>query len=344
MNLKRLSRNICAKLLDYSPASKDISRIHNEFVAVIYSVARIGDGIACSIAIDTITNQYKNHKIIVICSKYNKAVFEYNSNIELIIIEDEKNYFKIFSEAKKISSKYPIIDIFFEPSASNSISPLIFMRTLKAKKNITFRKSNLKMIDRLTRILSRFECEPVKQSHEIALRLSGINVKKSKFSFYLDRKAEEKIIAFIEEKGIKNYIAINLYGFDEKRKINNESAIKIIHALQSHYMMDIVLLCSPDTLKNVDKIASHFDNVYYFKKTENIHHSASLVKNASYLLSPDTSIVHIGSAFNIPTLAIFCDKKNSVMWPPHAHRSRSIICEDINEISPTDIIDFISEP
>ena len=306
-------------------------------MAVIYSVARLGDGIACSIAIKAIANRYDNCKIFVVCSSYNKICFENIPNIILMTVTDDKSYIQIISTALKIK-KYFSVDILFEPSASNSIGPLIFMRAMKAAKNITFRKIKMKMLNNV----ALKPDDSVVSSHVKAIRSVGIEVNDETFSFYLDIVSEKKIKEFLVSKGIDDYIVINLYGFDEKRKINNETAMKLITNIKAKSKRKIILQCSPQTVNNIVFLSSKFENVFCFPDTKTIHDSAGLIKYAKCLISPDTSLVHIASAFNVPTLAIFLDEANYMHWPPIATGSKSILCDSMTNIPYDKVTEFIS--
>ncbi len=337
MKLKDFSRALWSKILDYTPSKNGVGDMKHPFSAVIYSVARIGDGIACSIAIKAIAKKYDNCKIVVVCSKYNKVCFDNIPNITLLTVSEDKNYIQIVLTALKIKRVFPV-DILFEPSASNSIGPLIFMRVLKAARNITFRKTKMKMLDRVV-----FNADDsVISSHVKAMRSAGIEVNDQTFSFYLNTLSESKIKYFLIAKDINDYIAINLYGFDEKRKIDVVTAKELIFAIQAVSQLKIILLCSPQTSGEVSFLSDEIENVYCFLETKTIHDSAALIRHSKCLISPDTSLVHIASAFNIPTLAIFLDEANYTHWPPTATGSKSILCNSMTNIPYDEVTAFIS--
>lgn len=109
MKLKNFSRSLWSKILDYTPSRDSAGDMKRPFHAVIYSVARIGDGIACSIAIKAIAQKYDDCKIIVVCSKYNKVCFDDIPNISLLTVSDDKNYIQIVLTAIKIKKVHLLI-------------------------------------------------------------------------------------------------------------------------------------------------------------------------------------------------------------------------------------------
>lgn len=337
---KNISRFFWKKVLDYRPLNSNTSKSK---VYVIYSVARLGDGISCSIAIRTIKKNIPDAKIIVICSEYNKDVFTSYPNIELLKISNDKSYKELWNAAKIIRKKYGSIALLFEPSSSNSIGPLFFMRSLKAEKNLTFRIDSMYMYTHALSEDVEYTSQAVYLSHEQALRMNGFQEIDNKFSFFIEKKAEEDIQAFISKNRLERFILLNLHGFDEKRKISYEKAEILLKDIRAKITIPIVLLCTPNTAEKIHNLSCKYNFIFSFQDTKTIHHSAALIKYSSLLVSPDTAVVHIASAYDTPTLAIFCDTQNMVMWPPRAKKNISILVNDINSISANVILECIEK-
>ena len=57
--------------------------------------------------------------------------------------------------------------------------------------------------------------------------------------------------------------------------------------------------------------------------------TALLIKESALVITPDTSIVHIASAFSIPTIAIYREDKkgehNLITWGPNSDKATIII-------------------
>ncbi|WP_290435676.1 glycosyltransferase family 9 protein [Aeromonas caviae] len=343
-NMKIFSRKTFSALLDYSPSKHKKDIYSRPFTAVIYAVAKLGDGISCSIIVNAIFEAHPDCKLIVVCAKYNRASFEFIPNVELVEVSHDKNYLDMFLAAKKIKKCHPFIDFLIEPNDSNKNGPIVFMRTLKAYKNVTFRNKVMKMFGRVISHGINEEKQVVTRADEIvkAMRSHGFMATNEKFVFHIDPMAENTINKFLCGSISKDYIAINLYG-SGKRVINNDAAIKIINEIICNFNIDVVLLCDPNTSKNVNEISSKFDDVFCYHETKTIHESAAIIKKARCLISPDTSLVHVAGALDVPTLAVFIDKWNQASWPPTATVSMSVLCEDMNKISYGDISPFLDK-
>lgn len=54
-----------------------------------------------------------------------------------------------------------------------------------------------------------------------------------------------------------------------------------------------------------------------------IARSAAVIKNAFLAITPDTSILHMTSAYNVPVIAVYADYKTR--WPAMADISETIV-------------------
>lgn len=339
MKPKRLVRKIIKYLIDYSPEN---TTFLGPGIYVIYAVSRIGDGIACSIAINAFRKKNPNSPVVVFASKYNKAVFECYPNVRIITIYNEHSHLEVWKKAKELKKEFKDIECVFELSSSESVNSLFLMRALMAKKNLSYRTEPLKMIDNLYPIIKeKFTYSSVFESASNLLSAHGYESSKEP-SFYVCKEKENEINKFITEKNIRNYITINLHGFDKKRKISYERAKDILNELRISFNNDIIILCTPTTSNEVSALTNDENRIYSYKDTSSIHHAAAIIKSSKYLITPDTSIVHIGSAYKIPTMALFCDERNPKMWPPLSENSSIIIYKSIDDINITDILIFLS--
>lgn len=72
-------------------------------------------------------------------------------------------------------------------------------------------------------------------------------------------------------------------------------------------------------------------------ETEDILDAAALIKHSNILVSVDTGVVHIASAFNIPVISIFSNNENSIRYfSPMSDLSYIIKCEDKHYIKDFD--------
>lgn len=67
---------------------------------------------------------------------------------------------------------------------------------------------------------------------------------------------------------------------------------------------------------------------------------AALVEGMDFLVTPDTSVVHLASAFGIPSVVLFVSELKAVNWAPFATPHRAVIAprEDFTRIEPSVVL------
>lgn len=173
--------------------------------------------------------------------------------------------------ALKNTKKY---SIYIECTGNKSLREVLFMRILKAGNIIACKRKKedigLKLVD----------CEICKEDHA---RLTPLNALK-----VLGIEEEEKYedIELLEdkykkEKFEKPLVLFNWKGSKSKTTLKYIEKTKIIN-----------------TLKKIDKV-----ELKEIKREKTTSDLCSLIKRASMVITVDTGILHIASAYNIPTIA-----------------------------------------
>ena len=95
----------------------------------------------------------------------------------------------------------------------------------------------------------------------------------------------------------------------------------------------IILVYFGDKYEELKFLEKKYKYVYIPKKIESILDTAILIKKSDYVISPDTSIVHIASAFNKKMITIYPPKGGKygvdhLVWAPESEYSKVIFCKD----------------
>jgi ADP-heptose:LPS heptosyltransferase len=152
-----------------------------------------------------------------------------------------------------------------------------------------------------------------------------IDDKRVKPFFYLNP------IVFSEIKKQKRddgkIIAINLSAGADIRYWGKDKWIELLkHILKEYPNFRLLLLSIPKDESLRKEIYSKLNLIQFPSiKTPTIQHFASYIKISDILITPDTSAVHIASAFGIPTIAMYPNyDSNFVSWQPFKTPYRSI--------------------
>lgn len=183
------------------------------------------------------------------------------------------------------------------------------------------------------------------ENHYVDLALAPIKMIKPEFKF--NRKPEIKISNEIqrsvdsridtEKSGL---VVINISAGSQDRKWKEESWRELIVKLSKKYSVGVISTPQDSTLAN--RLCAVQKNCRIIR-TENILEAAAVVKRATIVISSDTSVVHIASAFNKPCIALFTDDKlNMTKFKPMGDHSRAIATERgkaVVDISVKEVID-----
>lgn len=191
------------------------------------------------------------------------------------------------------------------------------------------------------------------------LRAAGIEKFSDEYDCPRDAAAEKEICSFLAKEKIETgkFVALNLFGNGESRKISEDNAFVLIKRLHEKYAplgWKCVLLSSPKDDAAVARVLSRWtesrgdvgsDFLAALRPTTSIFQNIELIAKSGFLVSPDTSVVHAGDAFGIPMLVFICSSKLMTalalpIWTPHERpASRCLFfVNNVNEI------DFSSVP
>jgi len=117
---------------------------------------------------------------------------------------------------------------------------------------------------------------------------------------------------YIEEIGFSKFIAVNISSGSEDRLLSQDKWIDIFDFILNISDVSILILALPKHREIVNKIIKGGDKISRIKAYTDgdFFLFSSLITKSSLLISPDTSAVHIASAFNVPVIGLYPD----VQW------------------------------
>ena len=95
----------------------------------------------------------------------------------------------------------------------------------------------------------------------------------------------------------------------------------------------IILVYFGDKYKELEFLEKKYNNIYMPQKIESILDTAILIKKSDYVISPDTSIVHIASALNKKMITVYPPNGGKygvdhLVWAPKSEYNKVIFCKD----------------
>ena len=278
----------------------------------------IGDMILLSPAFKAVKEKYPDSEIHILAGRRNNSIIRNNPKISKIIIHD-KNPFKLILEIIQLKSiKY---DYLIDPKDHYSTEGSIIASLVNAKVKIGFNsKVKNKIFDfDINGIETNYEL------HSIQRNIKSLNSLGIEFSskipnpeLFIEDDSQNYLIKFNPKIP---FILINISAGTKQRLWLTERWIEFTKNIKKY---NLILINSPSQQLQAELILKSNDNIIHFK-TRSIQDVVAIVSMAKIVITPDTAVVHIASAFNIPTLVLFdSNEGNRKKFMPLAENSRII--------------------
>lgn len=308
---------------------------------------KIGDMIINTLMFKAIKTQYPHIKIGVIGRGATRDIIKNNSYVD-VIYNYEKNNKKIKKLAGEIKKeKY---DLLIDFSEMLRVQQMMLINLIGAKYNMGLDRKDWNLFDIIY-------SKPKNMNHisdlyiEILKKL-GIKEIEGTYDLQIGETEVENARIFLEKVGSGKKIIFNPYAASKHRSLNIEKIEKIINYILLEDNVKIILLAHGENYKNVEFLEKKYENKVYIPKSKNIMEVGAIIKESDMVISPDTSIVHLGTGLKKPLLGLYrMDNEgdnNSTIWGPNNKKSEIIWAKgtgkkgeetDINNFSMNDFKD-----
>ena len=291
---------------------------------------KIGDMIVNSLMFREIKKVYPDIRIGVIARGAAIDIIKDNPNVDKI--------YKYYKDRKKIKDlalkiKEEKYDLLIDFSEMLRVNQMMLINLCRARINIGLDRKDWELFD-----LSIESGKDFKWTEHITKRylayLIKLGLKKENIDIFYDiyLKDEKKYEVFFNEIKESKKLILNPYGASKHKSFSIETLENIITYLKDKDIA-IILTYFGDKYKELEFLEKKYKYVYIPKKIESILDTAILIKKSDYVISPDTSIVHIASAFNKKMITVYPPKGGKygvdhLVWAPKSEYSRVIFCKD----------------
>ena len=291
---------------------------------------KIGDMVVNSLMFREIKKVYPYIKIGVVARGAAIDIIRDNTNVDKIY-EYYKDRKKIKDLALKIKEeKY---DLLIDFSEMLRINQMMLINLCGARINIGLDRKDWKLFDLSIESGKDFKwTEHITNRYLAYLIKIGLKKESINISYDIYLKDEIKYEDFFNEIKESKKLILNPYGASKHKSFNIENLENIITYLKDKDIA-IILVYFGDKYKELEFLEKKYKYVYIPKKIESILDTAILIKKSDYIISPDTSIVHIASAFNKKMITIYPPKGGKygvdhLVWEPKSKYNKVIFCKD----------------
>jgi len=332
---KKIKAFILRKLTSKSK-NKELTRIRK---VLFFRYDRIGDMILTTPVFREFKKKYTNTELFVLASKYNQDIIKFNPYVDKIYTNHKNNFFNdlktlLFLRKQKI-------DVIFEFDHSVIPHAIIRLKIINPKMIISVKKdgryglsgSDLRLYDCYSNIKS------IDHARDRWLRtLTCLNIKSrnNKYDIYIDNDSETRAESFIKNISGSFFIGFNFEGAVKGKKVPFEDFSRLSRDIESFFPEAKIIVLTQPKLRDeiLFKVnSSNLLNVVVPYPSLSILDVASLIKRFNIVISPDTSIVHIASTFNIPIISIHENNKESFnLFRPVSEISRTLFSTKKNSL------------
>lgn len=291
---------------------------------------KIGDMIVNSLMFREIKKVYPDIRIGVIARGAAIDIIKDNPNVDKIY-KYYKNRKKIKDLALKIKEeKY---DLLIDFSEMLRVNQMMLINLCGARINTGLDRKDWELFDLSIESGKDFKwTEHITKRYLAYLIKLGLKKENIDISYDIYLEDEKKYEAFFNEIKESKKLILNPYGASKHKSFNIETLENIITYLKDKDIA-IILTYFGDKYKELEFLEKKYKYVYIPKKIESILDTAILIKKSDYVISPDTSIVHIASAFNKKMITVYPPKGGKygvdhLVWAPKSEYSRVIFCKD----------------
>ncbi|GBD90275.1 lipopolysaccharide core heptosyltransferase RfaQ [bacterium BMS3Abin04] len=160
--------------------------------------------------------------------------------------------------------------------------------------------------------------------------LFGIKIKYDNINIIYKPASESIEIAdnFIKDNfPTKHYLlGINISAGSEARFWGIERFRKLLNVLSNYKNLDIVVLRSPKDENLAEKITN---GKFIIFNDHSFDELAAMISKLDMLFTPDTSAVHLASAFKVPVFGLYVHyNTKDMIWTPYKSKFKAIITEE----------------
>jgi len=311
-------------------------------ILFIRNDGKIGDMIINTLMFREIKKVYPKTKIGVVTRGANKQVIINNPHVDKIY-----DYSKSNKEIKKLANEIAgeRYDLLIDFSEMLRVKQMKFINLCKARINMGLNKEDWKLFD--VSVNYKVIDKHITDRYKKYLEILGIKKSDLSYDIHLSEKEEKFGLDFRRKIKEEKLICINPYGASKYRTLNKGKIKEIVKLILEKKKNAVTFVYPPDKLEELKEIVEELNDkrIYLNENIKSIMDTASILKVSDLIITPDTSIVHLGVALDKEMIGIYrsdegAEELNSIVWGPNSNKVKQIYAKpslekseeaDINE-------------
>ncbi|MDC3315698.1 glycosyltransferase family 9 protein [Candidatus Thioglobus sp.] len=336
-----LNKKIKAQLLRFFTSNKerdfDIKDVEK---VLFFRYDRIGDMVITTPVFRELKLFFPEIKASVLASKTNQSVLTNNPYIENVYVNHKNNFLSDLKTLLILRKKNFDACIEFD----HSVVPhaIIRLKIINPKIVISVSKKGRYGVNGDELKLYDYFTEKPKDAHFRDIWLEtltpfGIKPKSNHYDLFCTDAQKQVAYNFISKFHDKFLIGINLEGAVKGKKIEFKDLEEICRRLfYVHNNVQVIILSAPNNFKRVGEMIRKMklNHVVNSFKTNTIMDIAALIDQMDLIITPDTSIAHIASAYNKPVVTIHENNQDSYkLFAPTSNLNRTVFSKSKHSLN-----------
>lgn len=284
---------------------------------------KIGDMVVNTLMFREVKRKYPGIKIDVVARGAAMDILKYNPYVDNIYGYKKGKNKDLIAEIK--GKNYDVLVDFTEMLRVNQME---FINKCAAKVNIGLDKKDWKMFDLSIELGEDYDkADHITKRYGAYLKRLGIDSFEKKYDIYLAD----------QEKYEEYDVVLNPYGASKHKHFNQDTLTYIIELLNK-LGRKVILIYSPDKYEELDKFIKGNPHLKAELAVDikGILDSAEIIKKSQLVITPDTSIVHIASAFDKKIISVYPPSGGTygvdhLVWGPLRGKENMIFCQPANK-------------
>ncbi|MBI2619752.1 MAG: glycosyltransferase family 9 protein [Ignavibacteriales bacterium] len=165
----------------------------------------------------------------------------------------------------------------------------------------------------------------------------GISVRRDNLTFRVALRDKERrgVSLFLErhqtKAGANDFVLLNISATDKIRRLGKRQATHILDILLNRLKVFTIVISSPQDERWRRELVEFFKphRVPSFPEqgSATLREIAALVERSFFVITPDTSIIHLASAMNKPVLGLFTPLQVTAEWMPWKVKHAAIVAD-----------------
>ncbi len=341
--LKSLIRKLTERKENPKLVSGKIDEFQSPKRILLLRQDRIGDVLVSIAFIKKLKSLLPDTKIDIALSHRNKsALFTVQEiiNKSYVLEKGVMAYYKLIKEIR--NTEYDLV-IDMLDNASNTSS--ILTRFTNARMKLGFDKQNRKVYTHVVELPNKLENHIIERLNSLLLPIDGRTANEESLSIELSEECKKKAVELLGNKSQKPRLGINLSGSDASKNWGTGNYIGFLNTLDSlEDELEIKVFTTKSNEKQLDEITKIVPNIAA-PFVSSFEQFTAMISTCDIVLTPDTSVVHLCSAFDIPCIALYTysNKPNVGMpWEPRSKYSKVLKISDQETLGLIKITDVLA--